>query len=127
MGAVRRPSWRDEKGQEVILKGREESGVSPSVPRGSQKALLVGREGLVGPPGWPGGVKRDGRGQESPQEDWEDREAFMEGREGSGGPPSRTGGMERGWEAHPDGRVVWKPSQQGREESGVPKGGQEGS
>ena len=62
MGAVGRPSWRDEKGQEVILKGREESGVSPSVPRGSQKALLEGREG-------PGGIGRPSwlarRGQEA--------------------------------------------------------------
>ena len=37
MGAVRRPSWRDGKGKEVVPKGREESGVSPSVSRGSQK------------------------------------------------------------------------------------------
>ena len=36
------------------------------------------------------------------------------------------GGLGRGWEAHPDGRVVWKPSQQGREELGVPHGGREG-
>ena len=33
----------------------------------------------------------------------------------------------RGREAHPDGRWVWKPSQQGWEESGVPHWGKEGS
>ena len=31
LGGVGRPSWRDGKGQEVVPKGREESGVSPSV------------------------------------------------------------------------------------------------
>ena len=54
LGGVGRPSWRDGKGQEVIPKGREESGVSPIAPRGSQKALLEGWEGPggVGRPSW---------------------------------------------------------------------------
>ena len=83
MGAVRRPSWRNEKGQEVVPKGWEESEVSPSVPRESQKALPEGREGLAGPPGWPGGIERDRRARESSQEDREDWKAFPEGRDGS--------------------------------------------
>ena len=54
MGAVGRPSWRDGKGQEVVSKGREESGVSSSVLRGSQEALPEEREvlGGVGMPSW---------------------------------------------------------------------------
>ena len=127
---------------------REESGVSPSVPRGSQEALPEGREewggpsgcreGLVSLPGWPGGVERDGRGRESPQEGRENREAFLEGsggrREGSGVLPRRPGGFGspqgglggsgglcgapggvgrgrgkgRGWEALLEGREGWK-------------------
>ena len=63
-----------------------------------------------------GGPSRDRRGQK----------AILEGWEWSGGPPGGTGGFGRVWEAHPDGRVVWKPSQQGREELGVPTGAGKG-
>ena len=120
-GGVGRPSCRDGKGQEVLPKGREESGVSHSVPRRSQEALpqgqegsggpRVGREGLVGPPGWPGEVERDGRGRKSTQEDLEDWEAFPERWEGWEDTPEGTGWIEmdgRHWESPQEGREDWE-------------------
>ena len=62
LGGVGMPSGRDGKDQEVVPKGKEESGVSPSVPRGSQKAILEGWERLggVGRPSWMAGRGRGG-------------------------------------------------------------------
>ena len=84
---------------------------------------MEGRVGSGGPSEELGGVGRkaeDGRpfqkpgGVRSPfQRAGSGLEALLAGREG--------------WEAHPDGQMVWKPSQQGQEELGVPHGGREGS
>ena len=99
MGEVERPFQRDETGQEVVLKGREESGVSPSVLRGSQKALPEGREGPggVGRPSW---LAKRGRGG------WEGSGVPTGGLGGSRGPSEEPGGLGRKAE---DGRHSWRP------------------
>ena len=111
---VWRPSRRAGTGRETLPEvrnwGREKSGVSPNVPRGSQKALPEGWEGAggVGRPSWMAGrigrpLWRAGRG----------RVALPESREGSGG-RQRMGSPSRGREGsegHPRGLgVVWRPS-----------------
>ena len=122
----------DREGQESLPEILEGLGGPGELGRPFQRARRIrrplwiavrGREALL--------ESREGSGRRQrmggPSRGREGSEGHPGGLRGSGGPSGRTGGMERGWEAHPDGRVVWKPSQQGREESGVPKGGQEGS
>ena len=91
------------------------------------EGLPEGREGSVFLPVGPGRVGSPFRRARS------NREALSEGREGTGGPLEGPGGVVmpsrrvgRSQEAHPKCRGVWKPSQKGQEESGVPPGLWEG-
>ena len=97
---------------------------------------MVGRDGKGWeglPEGWKGSVVLPvgpGRVGSPSRRARSDREALSEGREGTGCPPEGLGGVEmpswrvgRSQEAHPKCWGVWKPSQKGREESGVPHRG----
>ena len=143
-GEVERPSrkGREELGGPL----REPGGVGRPCSKGSGRvgrlSLRVGkgrrpnkREGEIGRPSRRAGrVGRPsrwvGRDQESPQVCWEGLGVTLEGWEGWGGPPGGLGSVGRsslrvvrGREAHPDGCGVWKPSQKGREDLGVPHRG----
>ena len=92
-----RPAWRDRKGQEVLLKGREELGVSPRVLGG------------VGRPCWRNRRGRDGR----------EESGVHPGRPGGfgslpGGPrvvERLSGRTERVWESPQEGQEVYEAHQ----------------
>ena len=121
-GGVMRPTWR------ICKPSRRARGVRrPSQKaRKGQEALLEGREGLGGPPGWSSGVwrpsHRAGRGQESFPDDRVRSGSHLRGL-GGVGRPFRMAGMSR--KPLSEGQEVLGGPPKGREALGGPPKGRE--